>query len=124
MWHEGDVYRAQRGQSRGAAAGLGAQDMLVSGKTAIAEPSLADVAGPYRTAGGAMTGLSVGVQSAYGSQRSARAGERDGREWEVVTERPVEVLASPPLSLETSSPYTATHWISLSVLLAFYPWLR
>ena len=119
MWHEGDVYRAQRGQSRGAAAGLGAQDMLVSGKTAIAEPSLADVAGPYRTAGGAMTGLSVGVQSAYGSQRSARAGERDGRE--VVTERPVEVLASPPLSLETSIS-TVTHWMPLLVLcLPFIP---
>ena len=93
MWHEGDVYRAQRGQSRGAAAGLGAQDMLVSGKTAIAEPSLADVAGPYRTAGGAMAGLSIGVQSAYGSQRSARAGERDGQGW--FLKRFVEVLASP-----------------------------
>ena len=118
MWHEGDVYRAQRGQSRGAAAGLGAQDMLVSGKTAIAEPSLADVAGPYRTAGGAMTGLSVGVQSAYGSQRSARAGERDGREWEVVTRSglwrcwlPLPYPWRPPLPIQQRTGYLSVFFL-------------
>ena len=76
MWHEGDVYRAQRG--RGATSGLGAQDMLISGKPAIAEPTIADVAGPYRGAtAGSGASLSIGQISPYGaSQRaSGRSGE-------------------------------------------------
>ena len=75
MWQEGDLYRSQRGQSRGVPASISTPDMKISGRNAISEPTVQDVTGPYRgmSAGGASAG--VGASTGFSAQRNGRIGK-------------------------------------------------